>query len=218
MKVCTDSCLFGAWVAERFKDEGIQNVLDIGSGTGLLSIMLAQKISAEFAAVELNADAYNQTKNNFNSSPWQEKLHACLGDIRQFKTDNKYDLIICNPPFYQKSLRSPHNAINEARHNVSLQPIDLLNCVQSLLKLPGNFAVLLPYDLTEKFIELANQHRLFVNHLIMVNDTTESAYIRSMIIFSTTAKIFVTNKITIKNGNDYTEVFKSLLKDYYLAL
>lgn len=218
MKVCTDSCLFGAWIADEFKTASLDNMLDIGSGTGLLSLMLAQKINAEIDAVDINNDGYHQTKNNFNSSPWKERLHAYHGDIRQFKTDKKYDLIICNPPFHQQSLMSPHNNINEARHDVSLQLIDLVNCVQRLMKSSGNFAVLLPFYLTDKFISLASQHNLFVNHLIKVCNTADSPYIRSMIIFSTTVKDIITNDIAIKNGNAYTEMFKSFLKDYYLAL
>lgn len=218
MKVCTDSCLFGAWVAEQFKNKDIQNVLDIGSGTGLLSLMLAQKMSARFDAVEINDGAYNQTKNNFNSSRWKERLNTYHEDIRQFKSAHKYDMVICNPPFYQRSLMSPHKNINEARHDVSLLPNDLLYCVQNLMTRAGYFAVLLPYYITDKFIRSANQHDLFLEYLIKVKNSADAAYIRSMAIFSRANKTVASNDIAIKNGNGYTEAFKVFLKDYYLAL
>ncbi|MEO7801797.1 MAG: hypothetical protein ABIR81_07345, partial [Ginsengibacter sp.] len=153
----------------------------------------------------------------FKSSSWNDRLNIFHNDIKQFKSDNKYNLIISNPPFYQKSLLSPYDDINEARHDISLRPVDLLICVKNLLA-SGYFAVLLPYYLTDKFIKLANQYKLFVTYLIKVNNTVESTYIRSMIIFSTTPETIIKKEIAIKSGKDYSEEFKSLLKDYYPAL
>lgn len=218
MKVCTDSCLFAAWVAEQFKNIPVHKTLDIGSGTGLLSLMLAQNIAGEIHAIEINADALNQTKNNFISSPWKERLKIYHDDIRSFKNDNLYDLIICNPPFYQKSLLSLHNHINQARHDASLQPHDLIKCVRSFIKTNGNFAVLLPYHLTDQFITMADENNLYVNKLVTVSNFVNSKPIRTMLIFSAAKTDILKSSLAIKNGEEYSEQFKSLLKDYYLSL
>ncbi len=218
MKVCTDSCLFGAWVAEQFKNSPIQKILDIGSGTGLLSLMLAQSLNGEIDAVEINDDAYQQAKNNFTSSTWKEKLNIYNDDIRSFKSDRLYDLIICNPPFYQKSLPSLHNNVNQARHDSSLQPYDLLQCVSSLMKPDGSFAVLLPYHLSDRFMIMANKNNLYATKLIAVSNSGESNFIRSMLIFSTTKTDTLKSSMAIKDGDSYSVPFKLLLNDYYLTL
>ena len=111
MKVSTDACLFGAWLAQR----GIgHRALDIGGGTGLLSLMLAQASTLYIDAIELEQDCFAQMKNNIQASPWAERICCLQGDVRHFAFTNSYDFIFSNPPFYEKQLPSPNPSINAA--------------------------------------------------------------------------------------------------------
>ena len=117
MKVCTDACLFAAWVAAYLQKNKINpgSILDIGTGTGLLSLMLAQKTLALIDAVEINIDAALQAKENFNASPWKQRLNVFETGILQYNTQMKYDLIISNPPFFNNDLLSPDKNKNTAK-------------------------------------------------------------------------------------------------------
>ena len=109
MKVCTDSCLFGAWIAAKIAKRYLdpKRILDIGTGTGLLSLLLAQKTDARIDAVEIAGEAFNQSKENFSASPWSEKITAYHADIKSWNAPSKYDLLICNPPFFENDLLPP---------------------------------------------------------------------------------------------------------------
>ncbi|MFI5152541.1 MAG: tRNA1(Val) (adenine(37)-N6)-methyltransferase, partial [Chitinophagales bacterium] len=110
MKVCTDACILGAWFAEKIPS--YSTVLDIGSGTGLLMLMLAQKNKSEIDGIEVDLNTYKQLKENIDQSPWKDQLRVFPGDIRSFSFSGKYDFIISNPPFYEKDLRSDSSARN----------------------------------------------------------------------------------------------------------
>ncbi|MEP6616520.1 MAG: methyltransferase, partial [Ginsengibacter sp.] len=139
MKVCTDACVFGGWLANKMTIIGrdSQNFLDIGTGTGLLSLMVAQKSSVEIDAIEIEENAFVQARENFRSSPWSKVLHAIHGDVTTYPFRKKYDLIICNPPFYESDLRSPDDKKNQARHDESLRLDELVNVVSNLLNSDG---------------------------------------------------------------------------------
>ena len=115
MKVCTDACMLGAWTAGKLGGSGINNILDIGCGTGLLSLMLSQKINASIDAVEIDADAAKQAGENISASPWAANIRVIHTSLQEFMPKKKYDLIICNPPFYENDLRSEHENKNVDR-------------------------------------------------------------------------------------------------------
>jgi tRNA1Val (adenine37-N6)-methyltransferase len=219
MKVCTDACLFGAWAADLLQQKKVNTILDIGTGTGLLSLMVAQKTGAAIDAVEVDKNAFQQAKDNFSTSHWAEKLTTINSDITVFNTAKKYDCIISNPPFFEDDLRSPHNNKNAAKHDTSLTFQVLLQQVTRLLKEDGGFAVLLPYHRVEYFISEGVKQGLFCNEKVLVKQTTKHNYFRGMLLFSANKIEAVTKEITIKDDSGkYTSEFISLLKEYYLYL
>src|SRR5688572_17826532 len=122
MKVCTDACIFGAYAANIISNSASQilKCLDIGTGTGLLSLMIAQKTRAIIDAIEIEEDAFIQAKENFSNSPWRQRLRAVHTDAKHLSTWVKYDFIVSNPPFYQNDLVSPLKTKNVAKHDTSL--------------------------------------------------------------------------------------------------
>ena len=218
MKVCTDACLFGALVADCTPP--IANCLDIGTGTGLLSLMIAQKDPlAKIDAVEIDEAAAGQARQNFASSPWAERLTVFNCDILNFETGKKYDCIISNPPFFEDDLKSPNQTKNQAKHDTSLSLTDLLKVVGTQLTEEGSFAVLLPYHRVNYFIEEAERSGLHLNRKILVKQTTRHDLFRGILFFGKIKKPLQNTQIIIKDHEGkYTAAFTAALKDYYLYL
>ena len=219
MKVCTDACLFGAWVANKIELNEINadNILDIGCGTGLLSLMLAQKTKAQIDAVEIDKNAFEQAKENINLTDWKEQINIHHGSIIDFKCTKKYDLIICNPPFYENQLKSVDAARNKAMHNTTLAYEDFIIAAKNNLAPGGSVAVLLPYYAIKKFEETLSNHQIFICEKCDVSHSPKHPYFRNMVIFSQVKKVSSEDSILIKNINNfYSEEFIDLLKNYYL--
>ncbi len=219
MKVCTDSCLFGAWVADKIEYKIIrpERILDIGAGTGLLSLMLAQKSKAQIDAVEINENSFFQTKENFNESQWSNKLQVFHCDIRNWSSNQKYDLIISNPPFFENDLKSSDQNKNLAKHHDGLTFAELLSSFSKYLNKGGHFAVLLPFHRIEFFKKMAVENNFHLSEEWLVKQTPRHSFFRGMLLFGTKRESFSSKELTIKNqeGN-YNEGFNYLLKDYYL--
>ncbi|MFT3679556.1 MAG: methyltransferase [Ferruginibacter sp.] len=219
MKVCTDACAFGAYVANEIKDKNLQNILDIGTGTGLLSLLLAQKTNAAIDAVEIDVDAYQQATENKESAPWSERISIYHQDITAFNPPSKYDLIISNPPFFEEDLKSSDSRKNAAKHSTTLTIEQLLTAAGCQLKEEGVFAILLPYHRVEYFIELAATSKLYVAKKILLKQTTTHNFFRGILLLQKEKKHPLTETISIKDeNNNYSPAFVSLLKDYYLNL
>ncbi|HEY4336642.1 MAG TPA: methyltransferase, partial [Puia sp.] len=137
MKVCTDACILGAWFSE--KAPAWSRVLDIGGGTGLLMLMLAQKHKGEIQGIELDLSAFRQLQENIRQSPWKEMLNAVPGDARSFSFSGKFDFIITNPPFYEGDLAAGSEQANLARHSKELTLAELLPVIDKNLSLDGSF-------------------------------------------------------------------------------
>lgn len=217
MKVCTDACLFGVWVADALQRRGIQptTILDIGTGTGLLSLMLAQKTDAFIDAIEIDETAAMQAIENFDASPWKDRLQAICGDAREIKPSKKYDLIICNPPFFEGDLKSIDERKNLALHSSDLSFEELIKISQSLLNSDGWFAVLLPYHRAESFFRIATTHGFDLWEKCLVRQTEKHDYFRCMALLGTSST-GISSEITIKKEGRYSTEFLKLLKDYYL--
>ena len=153
MKVCTDACILGAWFSE--KTPAYSSVLDIGSGTGLLMLMLAQKHKGEIQGIELDLSAFKQLKDNIGQSRWRGELKVFPGDVRQFNFPHKFDFIITNPPFYERDLETDSHARNLARHSKELTLAELLAAIDENLSAEGSFGILLPYHRVNYFEGLA---------------------------------------------------------------
>jgi len=165
MKVTTDACLFGAWVAEevRSQESGVGSSLDIGTGTGLLALMLAQKNSeTNILAIEIDKDAAAQAANNIDSSLWKDHVDILEADVKDLSFPEKFDLIISNPPFYEKELRSDTDKKNIAHHSENLTLKELLNIIKNNLNPHGNFFLLLPYKRNDERKKLFRDHELHV--------------------------------------------------------
>ena len=219
MKVCTDACLFGAYIANELQNSPVKNILDIGTGTGLLSLQLAQKTTVEIDAIEIDTAAFEQAQENVIQSPWKEKITAHNIDIANFDSAKKYGYIISNPPFFENDLVSDDTKKNAAKHDSTLTLQELLNNIERLLAAEGFFAVLLPYHRTVYFEEQAGKLHFFLTKKILVKQTPKHNYFRSILIFTREKINAQTEEIIIKNetGN-YSERFTELLKEYYLYL
>lgn len=217
MKVCTDSCIFGAWINPGKAKE----ILDIGTGTGLLSLMLAQKSSARIDAVEMEPDAYEEAKNNFNKSKWKDRLnlyHQRIQDYAQSQ-ERKYDLIMSNPPFFKGQLKSPDIKRNIALHSEFLTVNELLSSIRKLLKENGKLFILLPPEEFLEFTQAVSNIDLFLNKRIIIQDKINLPVFRIAGCFSYKEVPIKEEALIIKKPDgSYTDNFISMLKDYYFYL
>jgi tRNA1Val (adenine37-N6)-methyltransferase len=221
MKVCTDACLFGSVVADLAKEnEPIIHVLDIGTGTGLLSLMYAQRNPGALVdAVEIEENAYIQANENFIRSHWKDRLKIFHTDIKDFVAGKQYDLIISNPPFFEDELLSKEKNKNIAKHDHGLTFTDLIRIIKKHLAPTGLFAVLLPYSRIKYFEALAAENKFFIQHKILIRQTPSHNFFRGILFFSNRIWDIKNKELTIKSSDgNYTPEFAELLKDYYLKL
>lgn len=218
MKVCTDACLFGAVAAS--KELKNTRCLDIGTGTGLLSLMIAQKNDiALIDAVELNADAAGQALDNFTASSWKDKIQLHCEDILAFNPGVQYDYIISNPPFFEGDLKSPDEEKNLAKHNTTLDLSQLLAMADRHLFPGGTFALLLPYQRVNYFVREASKTGLHLMEQILVKQSIKHEYFRGILFFSRKESMVKKSEVLIRDSdNNYTTGFTGFLKEYYLAL
>lgn len=224
MKVTTDACLFGAWVAEEIKNEEliINNCLDIGAGTGLLSLMNAQENpEMKIDAIEIDKDAAEQAKINVSSSSWKDQINIVNGDVKGYSFEKEFDVIISNPPFYEKEIRSSTDSKNIAHHSDELKLGELLEIVKNNLAANGAFFLLLPYKRNEEIKKLFRDHQLHVSKMIFVRQSVKHDYFRIFIKGSLNGGEKETEFDELSIWDDkqqYTNEFVNLLKDYYLYL
>jgi len=220
MKVTTDGCLFGAWCAEELKGtkKGVTSVLDIGTGTGLLSLLIAQKNKVEIDAVEIDKEAAEQAADNIKTALFPHQISVVNANILDFEKEG-YDVIISNPPFYEGDLQSPSSKKNSAHHNGNLVWTDLLEIIAKKLSPDGTFYLLLPYKRWEEAKALMAQRKLFLNNVVFVAQTSAHAPFRVLVSGSKRSSGTEESNLVICNEEkQYTPPFLRLLKDYYLSL
>lgn len=216
MKVTTDACIQGAWTPLM---NGAGNVLDIGAGTGLLSLMLAQRNdSLEIDAVEIDAPAAAQAKANVAASPWETRITVVEGDVRDLQPDRQYDLIITNPPFFSNSLLGDKQDKNIARHTLSLSFDDLYSIVCRKLKSDGYVSVLLPMDEYKRWAVIMLSGGWKEIAQLQIKHSADAPVKRVVGLFSRAGDEAAETTLIIKNGDNYTADFCKLLSPFYLNL
>jgi tRNA1Val (adenine37-N6)-methyltransferase len=214
-KVCTDACILGAWFARKIPSRS--RVLDIGSGTGLLMLMLAQKISSEIQGIEIDPASWQQQMDNIEESKWNDRLVAFSGDARNYLFPAKFDFIISNPPFFESELLSPSSQKNIAKHSKELTLEDLIKITGDNLETNGSLGILLPFHRTGYFEELAGKYGFYVEEKLLISQTPRHPYFRAILHLSRNKQNNAsTIELTIQNDeNEYSKEFIELMKEYY---
>jgi tRNA1Val (adenine37-N6)-methyltransferase len=215
-KVGTDGVLLGACA----DIEGAERILDVGTGTGLIAIMAAQRSNANIVAIEPEVLSFHQASKNVINCKWKERIEVLNVGLNEFSAafPEKFDLIISNPPFFRDSLKNPDPDKSAARHNDSLTSNDILHNAVELLNPEGNLQLILPYTEGTLFITEASQFGLFCTRIIKIKPFPSGEIIRLIMKFERIKKPVSESFITIETGSrhSYTEEYKELTKDFYL--
>ena len=227
MKVCTDSVLFGAFVTkilEKYKEKKIENLLDIGSGTGLLSILISQKFNFSIDSVEYDSDAYIQSLENIQPISFCENIKIHEKKIQEYETDKKYNCIISNPPFYTNGFL-PNQKIDlenskvKAFHTASLSHDDLIDSIERLILKDGIVFILLPENEMKEFEKkIFEKIGMIAFEKLIMKNKKESSILRIAIGFTFDKDLKVNEKeIIIRNEkNEYTKNYFELSKDFFI--
>jgi tRNA1Val (adenine37-N6)-methyltransferase len=215
-KVGTDGVLLGACADVNEK----KKILDIGTGTGLIALMLAQRCDAQIVAIEPDIDSFIQASENVKLSKWSGRIRVENCTIQDYKADSiKFDLIVTNPPYFIDSLKNPDRAKSNTRHNDNLTHSDILRSVDRLLEENGILQLILPYDEGNIFIAEATRYEFFCNNILKIKPTPSSEIRRLILGFSRRKRRPVEQFLTIEKGKryDFTDDYVSLTKDFYLS-
>lgn len=217
MKVGTDAVLIGSWVNAL----NSKTILDIGTGTGIIALMLAQKSGARIDAIDIDNNAFEQAQENINSCNWKDRITAHHISLQQFVTEctQKYDLIVSNPPYFVDSSKAIEESRSNARHTDQLGYNELLDGVLNLLNPNGKFYIILPTKEGESFRELAEENKFYLTKLTRVITRADKPEKRLLMRFEFIRRTFSESSIVIEKDerHSYTDEYKELTKDYYLA-
>jgi len=220
MKVGTDSVLLGAWCPI---ENNPFSVLDIGAGTGILSLMIAQRSNAEqIDALEIDEDAYEQCVENFENSPWRDRLFCFHAGLDEFveEPEDEYDLILSNPPFYAENYKTENEQRDLARFQDAMPFEDLIEAADLLLSENGIFAVIIPHKEEERFIDLCAQAELFPIKVTRVKGSHNTPIVRSLLAFKRfELPVLSSDELVVEiNRHEYTNEYIALTKDFYLKM
>ena len=219
MKIGTDGVLLGAWTNVENNPESI---LDIGAGTGVISLMLAQRCFAEVMdAIEIDADAYEQCVENFELSQWGDRLYCYHAGLDEFvdEIEDQYELIVCNPPFYAETVTSGNLQRDQARQNEFLPFNELLDGVSKLLTENGQFTTIIPFKEKEAFVQMAADLGLFPKECLHVKGNPSAEIKRVLLAFSRIEQECNTTELVIETERHvYTAEYVDLTKAFYLKM
>lgn len=217
MKVGTDAVLLGSWT----ECKNAKRILDIGTGSGIITLMLAQRSNAVIDALEIDKSSCEQAEENIKSSPWKDRINVIHSSLQNYllKSEHQYDLIVSNPPYFIASSKAPDQKRSTARHTDTLPFNDLINGVTKLLTEDGRLCVILPLKEAQVLIDLAKESSLFLNKLTRISGRADKdSEKRWLMEFSKTSQEVKENKLAIEKGerHDYTEEYKELTNEFYL--
>ncbi|EIC84397.1 tRNA1(Val) (adenine(37)-N6)-methyltransferase [Serratia sp. M24T3] len=217
MKVGTDGVLLGAWAPIS----QASRILDIGSGTGLVALMLAQRTAEEVLvdAVELESEAASQALENFAESPWQQRLRIFAEDINHFsrRSAHQYDLIVSNPPYFESAVACRDEARNAARYTETLTHDALLRCAEQLITAAGTFCVVLPFEIGLAFEQSAQQRAWHTRARIDIRDRPGKPLNRMLLALSKQWREPEHHELALREQlNVYSTEFRELIADFYL--
>lgn len=220
MKIGTDSVLLGAWTPVN---ENPKSILDIGTGTGILALMLAQRTNAEqIDALEISENAFEQSTDNFENSPWKDKLYCYHAGLDEFieEPDGEYDLIVCNPPFYSEDFKTNNPDRDLARFQDAMPFEELIEAADLLLSENGILSVIIPYREEENFIDLCAEVELFPIKATRVRGNVDAKITRSLLAFKRfELSTLDADELVIEiSRNEYTDDYINLTKDFYLKM
>ena len=214
MKVGTDGVLLGSWASCLKSD----SILDIGSESGFISLMLGQRtVNTIITGIEIDKFAANEAKYNINNSPWSERIQAHNISLQRFSTNEKFDLIISNPPFFSSSQSDKPRCV--ARHHNTLSFSELIHYSSNFLAEYGVFSVIIPFDSEYYFCQKTKEYGLFCNRACYIKGNEKSKIKRVMLEFSFANSGITKEYLTIeKSRHNYTEAYVKLCKGFYLDM
>lgn len=217
MKIGTDGVLLGAWTSVNRKPKII---LDIGSGTGLIALMLAQRaVSSIIKAIDVEEGAAVEAAANFQSSPWSDRLELIHADVLNYsqKSNETFDLIVSNPPFFMAPFKVSEDSRSTARDNNHLRYEDLFSCVDQLLNPTGSFSMVCPFEYRNKLLVLGLEHDLHLVHELHVKGTSTSSFKRILMRFEKAKSTLLTEELILEESrNQRTPEHQLLVQDFYL--
>ncbi|MEW7290089.1 tRNA1(Val) (adenine(37)-N6)-methyltransferase [Aquimarina sp. 2304DJ70-9] len=219
MKIGTDGVLLGAWVPI---DENVNSILDIGTGTGVIALMVAQRSNAEIIdALEIDTEAYEEAVDNFETSPWGDRLFCYHASFQEFfeEIDDQYDVLISNPPFYSEDYKSKDAQRDMARFEDALPFEHLLVGASKLLSDTGQLAIVIPYKEEKRVVGIAEQVGLFPKKITRVRGNSTSEIKRSLLLFGFDQTACEIDELIIENSRHaYTQEYINLTKDFYIKM
>ncbi len=220
MKIGTDAVLLGAWCPI---DNNPFSILDVGAGTGILSLMLAQRSNAEqIDAIEIDEEAYEQCVENFENSPWSDRLFCFHAGLDEFVDDpeDEYDIIISNPPFYSEDFKTKNSQRDLARFQDALPFEELIEAADLLLSENGIFAVIIPFKEEERFLNLCAEVELYPVKATHIRGSHKTPIVRTLLAFKRyELSVLLADELVIETSrHQYTDDYINLTKEFYLKM